>query len=117
MQAGTACAVCVTTQEPSLPMAGTVPVLLAAAKGSLDANYPVVLCGLLQASSHLFQLWLLSVSKKDAEMGIHPPSTSMVTSGTTVTVSPGSGGLRTPKPSPGSVAHRALPHGPSQTLR
>ena len=117
MQAGAACAVCAITQEIPLPVAGTVPVPLAAAKHSLDANYPVALCDLLQTISHLFHRWLLSISEKDAEMATHPPSTSMVTLGTTVTVSLGSGGLRTPKPSPGSVAHRVLPHGPSQTLR
>lgn len=54
-------------------------------------------CDLLQIMSHLLNLWLLSISKKDTEMATHPPSTSVVTLGTTVIVSPGSGGLRTPQ--------------------
>lgn len=109
MQAGTACAVCVATQQLSLLMSGTDPVPLA--KGSLDAATQLFFHGLLQTTSHLLVLQLLSISEKDTEVAAHPCLTSMVTLGTTVNVSPGSGGLRTPKPCPGSVAHRALPHG------
>lgn len=104
-------------QELSFPTPGTIPDPLTVANGSLDANYPVVLSSVLQNISHLLHLWLLSTSEKDTLMATHIPSTSMVTFNTTVIVLPGSGGLRAPKPFPGSVAHRVLCHGPSQTLR
>lgn len=86
-------------------------------KGLLGCSYSVVLPGLLQTTSHLLLLQRLSISEKDTDVAAHPCLTSMVTLGTTVNVSPGSGGLRTSKPCPGSVAHRALPHGSCWALK
>lgn len=105
MKAGAACAVCATTQELSFPTAGTIPVPLAATKDSLVQAIQL-LSGLLQTSSHLFHLWVLSISEKDAEVAAHTRLTSIVTLSTNVTVSPGSEVLRTLKS-----------HGHSQTLR
>lgn len=69
-------------------------------------EYSVAFCNHLPFASSV----ALRISGKDAEVVAHPPSTSMVPLGTLVTAPLESGGLRTPKPSPGPVVHRVLPH-------
>lgn len=76
-------------------------------------EYSVAFCNHLPFASSV----ALRISGKDAEVVAHPPSTSMVPLGTLVTTPVESGGLRTPKPSPGPVVHRVLPRCSFQTLR